>query len=121
VSEQVDKQGERRYLCKFQGLPYSENTWELVRDVVDHGGEDQIDAYLLREQRLGLQAQSAEMARRMFLSRHRALTQQPDYLKGGLLRDYQMESLNWMIYSWLNNTNIILADEMGLGKTVQVR
>ena len=31
-----------------------------------------------------------------------------------------MQSLNWMIYSWLNNTNIILADEMGLGKTVQV-
>jgi chromodomain-helicase-DNA-binding protein 1 len=121
VAERVDKQGERRYLCKFQGLPYSENTWELERDVVEHGGKEQIDEYLLREQRLGLPPQSAEMARRMFLSRHRALTEQPEYLKGGLLRDYQMESLNWMIYSWLNNTNIILADEMGLGKTVQVR
>ena len=38
---------------------------------------------------------------------------------GGTLRDYQMESLNWMIYSWSENRNIILADEMGLGKTVQ--
>ena len=121
VAERVDKSGERRYLCKFAGLPYGENTWEAVRDVVDHGGKGQIDAYLEREQRIMLQPQSVEMARRMFMSRHRALTQQPDFLRGGELRDYQMESLNWMVYSWLHNTNIILADEMGLGKTVQAR
>lgn len=35
---------------------------------------------------------------------------------GGTLRDYQLEGLNWLIYSWMNNTNSILADEMGLGK-----
>jgi hypothetical protein len=35
---------------------------------------------------------------------------------GGALRDYQLEGLNWLIYSWMNNTNAILADEMGLGK-----
>jgi chromodomain-helicase-DNA-binding protein 1 len=46
---------------------------------------------------------------------------QLEYLKGGRLWDYHMESLDWMIHSWLNNTNIILADEMGLGKFVQVR
>ncbi len=39
---------------------------------------------------------------------------------GGQLRDYQLDSLNWMIYSWSEDRNIILADEMGLGKTVQV-
>ena len=67
-----------------------------------------------------LPPQSVDMARRMFLQRHRALQEQPAFLKGGTLRDYQLQSLNWMIYGWLNNTNIILADEMGLGKTVQV-
>jgi chromodomain-helicase-DNA-binding protein 1 len=40
-------------------------------------------------------------------------------LKGGELRDYQLEGLNWLVYSWCNNTNVILADEMGLGKTIQ--
>jgi chromodomain-helicase-DNA-binding protein 1 len=121
VAERTDPGGERRYLCKFQGLPYGENTWELVTDVVEHGGKDQIDEYLRREQRVMMQPQSVEMARRIFLQRHRALTEQPPFLHGGELRDYQMQSLNWMIYSWLQNTNIILADEMGLGKTIQVR
>lgn len=44
---------------------------------------------------------------------------QPEYLSGGTLRDYQLEGLNWLVYSWSKNINCILADEMGLGKTVQ--
>lgn len=35
---------------------------------------------------------------------------------GGQLRDYQLEGLNWLIYSWARGNNCILADEMGLGK-----
>ena len=38
---------------------------------------------------------------------------------GGTLRDYQLDGLNWMVYSWSRGCNGILADEMGLGKTVQ--
>jgi SNF2 family DNA or RNA helicase len=33
----------------------------------------------------------------------------------GTLRDYQLDGINWLIYSWVQNTNAILADEMGLG------
>ncbi len=45
----------------------------------------------------------------------------PDYLKatGGKLHDYQLEGVNWMRFSYAQDTNIILADEMGLGKTIQ--
>jgi SNF2 family DNA or RNA helicase len=49
----------------------------------------------------------------------RALLAQPEWLRAGQLRDYQLEGLNWLIYSWLQNHNCILADEMGLGKTIQ--
>lgn len=35
------------------------------------------------------------------------------------LKDFQIESLNWLISSWYENKNTILADEMGLGKTIQ--
>ena len=50
----------------------------------------------------------------------RALEQQPSWLLGGgKLRDYQLDGLNWLIYSWATNHNAILADEMGLGKTIQ--
>lgn len=120
MAERTDSKTEKKYLCKWQGLPYGENTWELIEDVIKHGGQSQVDEYLQREQRIMLPPQSVDMARRMFLQRHRALQEQPAFLKGGTLRDYQLQSLNWMIYGWLNNTNIILADEMGLGKTVQV-
>lgn len=37
-----------------------------------------------------------------------------------VLRDYQMDGLNWLIHSWSKENSVILADEMGLGKTIQV-
>lgn len=43
----------------------------------------------------------------------------PIYKGNKLLRDYQIESLNWMIEAWYHTRNMILADEMGLGKTIQ--
>ncbi|XP_013117315.2 chromatin-remodeling complex ATPase chain Iswi [Stomoxys calcitrans] len=43
----------------------------------------------------------------------------PDYIKNGIMRDYQLIGLNWMISLYENNINGILADEMGLGKTLQ--
>jgi chromodomain-helicase-DNA-binding protein 1 len=41
------------------------------------------------------------------------------WLKGGSLREYQVEGVNWLIHNWCNNIDGILADEMGLGKTIQ--
>ncbi|KAJ6430019.1 hypothetical protein OIU84_021434 [Salix udensis] len=47
------------------------------------------------------------------------VTEQPSILKGGRLRPYQLEGLQWMLSLFNNNLNGILADEMGLGKTIQ--
>lgn len=44
---------------------------------------------------------------------------QPIFKDQKMLRDYQLESLNWLIQAWYQRRNVILADEMGLGKTVQ--
>ncbi|XP_019557394.3 chromodomain-helicase-DNA-binding protein Mi-2 homolog [Aedes albopictus] len=46
---------------------------------------------------------------------------QPPYLDetGMRLHPYQLEGINWLRYSWANDTDTILADEMGLGKTIQ--
>ena len=42
-------------------------------------------------------------------------------LKNGVvLREYQIEGVNWLIFSWYQRRNCILADEMRLGKTLQV-
>ncbi|KAF9615301.1 hypothetical protein IFM89_022717 [Coptis chinensis] len=48
------------------------------------------------------------------------VTRQPSMLRCGILRDYQLVGLQWMLSLYNNKLNGILADEMGLGKTVQV-
>lgn len=34
------------------------------------------------------------------------------------MKNYQIDSLNWMLRAFQDNRNIVLADEMGLGKTI---
>lgn len=43
----------------------------------------------------------------------------PSYIKGGTMRDYQVQGLNWLVSLHENGISGILADEMGLGKTLQ--
>lgn len=47
------------------------------------------------------------------------LESQPENLKNGLLKEYQLEALNWLLKLHYMGVNGILADEMGLGKTIQ--
>lgn len=72
-----------------------------------------------REERINMESVRGLEAQRRNAETQRALLQQPDFLRAGTLRDYQLEGLNWLIYSWMQNNNCILADEMGLGKTIQ--
>lgn len=109
-----------QYLVKWSGLPYADVTWESAKDLIDAGAQDKIDEYRKREQKALQPRQSVDMARKTFLSSgHRALSEQPGYLRCGTLRDYQLSGLNWMVYNWSRGVNGILADEMGLGKTIQ--
>jgi len=47
------------------------------------------------------------------------VTGDPKTLKGGQLKSYQLQGLQWLVSLYNNNLNGILADEMGLGKTIQ--
>lgn len=49
-----------------------------------------------------------------------SLFRQPSSLKGGTLKPYQLEGLQWLLSLWENGLSGILADEMGLGKTIQI-
>ncbi|KAJ2685869.1 putative ATPase [Coemansia spiralis] len=44
---------------------------------------------------------------------------QPRLITGGIMRDYQLEGMEWLASLYENGLNGILADEMGLGKTLQ--
>ncbi len=45
---------------------------------------------------------------------------QPKLLVGAVMRNYQLDGLDWLVTLYKNAVNGILADEMGLGKTIQV-
>lgn len=44
---------------------------------------------------------------------------QPKLITGGVMKDYQLQGLDWLVSLYENGLNGILADEMGLGKTLQ--
>ncbi|KAI0784033.1 SNF2 family N-terminal domain-containing protein [Abortiporus biennis] len=47
------------------------------------------------------------------------LEAQPDLIAGGVMKDYQLHGLSFLVWMYRNGINCILADEMGLGKTLQ--
>uniref|UniRef100_A0A0Q3VR02 Protein CHROMATIN REMODELING 5 n=1 Tax=Setaria italica TaxID=4555 RepID=A0A0Q3VR02_SETIT len=103
------------YLVKWQGLPYAESTWEKDTDI--EFAQDAIDEYKAREAATAILGKTVDFQRKK--TSLRRLDDQPEWLKGGKLRDYQLEGLNFLVNGWRNDTNVILADEMGLGKTIQ--
>ncbi|KAL2485488.1 Protein CHROMATIN REMODELING 5 [Abeliophyllum distichum] len=123
------------YLVKWQGLSYAEATCEIIlhqelkgqlwlcycreRDIDIAFALDAIDEYKVREAAMMVQGKSVDFQRKKSKGSLRKLDEQPEWLKGGNLRDYQLEGLNFLVNSWKNDTNVILADEMGLGKTIQ--
>ncbi|KAM0867789.1 hypothetical protein ACQ4PT_041745 [Festuca glaucescens] len=99
----------------------------LVIAVIDSGEKDTdiefaqeaIDEYKAREAATAILGKAVDFQRKKSKASLRRLDDQPEWLKGGKLRDYQLEGLNFLVNGWRNDTNVILADEMGLGKTIQ--
>ena len=58
-------------------------------------------------------------ASRPSLTQFKKVTASTVYKNNNVLRSYQIEGINWMLWNWVNHRNSMLADEMGLGKTVQ--
>lgn len=113
-----DRDGEQgtEYYVKWKGLFYEQATWEssaLVSDIA----QNEIDRYInrRREDFKSNAAESSLSSRSSF----QPVREQPSYIQGGTLRDFQMTGLNFLAYNWVKAKNVVLADEMGLGKTVQ--
>lgn len=68
--------------------------------------EQEEDAELLKDEKRGGQAETI-------------FRESPGFIKGGVMRDYQVAGLNWLVSLHENGISGILADEMGLGKTLQ--
>ena len=99
-----------------KGLFYDSCTWESA-ELISRIAQTEIDRYLDRSSSLPVsnKAESNPNTRRPYTT----LKEQPEYIKYGKLRDFQIFGLNFLGYNWSKNSNVVLADEMGLGKTVQ--
>ncbi|XP_039614859.1 chromodomain-helicase-DNA-binding protein 1 isoform X1 [Polypterus senegalus] len=117
-SNQKSAAGYPDYLCKWQGLPYSECSWEDGA-LISRKFQKFIDDYMSRNQSKTIPSRDCKVLKQR--PRFVPMKKQPSYIGGdGLeLRDYQLDSLNWMAHSWCKGNSCILADEMGLGKTIQ--
>ncbi|KAF2463167.1 uncharacterized protein BDR25DRAFT_397288 [Lindgomyces ingoldianus] len=107
---------ETEYMVKWKGLTYDNCTWELA-SLVSELSQSEIDRFLDRSSRLPWSdsKESSLATRKKFVP----LKEQPDYIKHGQLRSFQLHGINFLGHNWVRGTNVILADEMGLGKTVQ--
>uniref|UniRef100_A0A8C0UHR2 Chromodomain helicase DNA binding protein 1 n=1 Tax=Cyanistes caeruleus TaxID=156563 RepID=A0A8C0UHR2_CYACU len=107
------------YYCKWQGLPYSECSWEDGA-LIAKKFQARIDEYFSRNQSRTTPFKDCKVLKQR--PRFVALKKQPSYIGGPEnleLRDYQLNGLNWLAHSWCRGNSCILADEMGLGKTIQ--
>ena len=98
--------------------PYADCTWESCRTLVTE--QSAIRRYWANETPpTAAEARMAQTRARPPKSAFKKIVQSPSYKAGHGLRPYQLEGLNWLLFSWYNRRSVLLADEMGLGKTVQ--
>jgi chromodomain-helicase-DNA-binding protein 1 len=97
-------------------LTYDLCTWE-TDTLVSELAQNEIDRYLDRSTNRPVSdpKESNPNTRRPW----EKIQAQPDYIKFGQLRSFQLQGLNFLAHKWCKSQNVILADEMGLGKTVQ--
>ncbi|CCJ30336.1 unnamed protein product [Pneumocystis jirovecii] len=113
-----------RALCKWKGLEYNDVTWEKApqhnssrwnafKNAYIEFVESQYIHSLNRNIRLSRVMKSVPFS-------DLEIKNQPKYIQGGKLMEYQKEGLNWLYYMCQKGKSVILADEMGLGKTIQI-
>ena len=102
----------KHYLVKWRSLPYEDCTWELEKDV---------DPIKIADFKRWREPPDDDFYERQRPKKHlwKKWEESPEYKNGNKLRPYQLEGVNWLLFSWYNWRNCLLADEMGLGKTIQ--
>ncbi|KAI1315973.1 hypothetical protein EDD11_010555 [Mortierella claussenii] len=112
---------------KWRGLDYDQATWDEPDepDSEHYGAFKQSFKNWVAAQKIEIPARakkgrSGPQPRPAIQAPFEELKEQPGYVSGGTLKDYQMDGLNWLRYNHWKNVNSILADEMGLGKTIQM-
>ena len=94
---------------------------EADKDILHNDGQSSaymkdLEWFLNRSQ--GFSSAVMDQLKQALEARKVGVSAQPKLVKGGKMRDYQLEGLTWLTCLYQIGLNGILADEMGLGKTV---
>lgn len=120
IAQTVKPDGGIDYFCKWENLPYMDATWEDASLVAKKWSE-QVQHFNDRENSKLTPSKHCKVLK--YRPKFHHLKSQPEFLgdedRGLMLRDYQMDGLNWLVLTWCKENSVILADEMGLGKTIQ--
>ncbi|KAI1105334.1 SWI/SNF family of DNA-dependent ATPase [Jackrogersella minutella] len=100
IMQEIDAQNEQSEKSKKKGVRQGGAETGRARRT-----EAEEDEELIRDERAGGSAETV-------------FRESPPFIQG-LMRDYQIAGLNWLISLHENGISGILADEMGLGKTLQ--
>ena len=137
INYKKTNRGNEWYLVKWRDLGYELSTWEMEGGDIAARIRDwkkQCDSYWAHKKNLtegdeggkkksgkGKSKAAVKVPEVELTDPKKRFEKQPDYIAatGGQLHPYQLEGLNWLRFSWAQDTDVILADEMGLGKTVQ--
>ncbi|XP_044766089.1 chromodomain-helicase-DNA-binding protein 1 [Coccinella septempunctata] len=120
IAKAEKPEGGLDYYIKWESLPYADATWEDAA-LIQQKWPKKIEEFEDREQSKRTPTRHCKVLRHR--PKFHEVKSQPEYMMGTeknlVLRDYQMDGLNWMIHAWSKENSVILADEMGLGKTIQ--
>lgn len=106
-----------QYLVKWCGLNYSNCTWEFLEVLSSDDDKESLKKYDDRKSRE--QEKINKCKEEAETNPEISIVNVPKFCNGRTLRDYQLESLKWLVQNWYGGKNCILGDEMGLGKTAQ--
>eukprot|EP00792_Barthelona_sp_PAP020_P003582 TRINITY_DN1569_c0_g1_i1.p1 TRINITY_DN1569_c0_g1~~TRINITY_DN1569_c0_g1_i1.p1 ORF type:complete len:1720 (-),score=404.86 TRINITY_DN1569_c0_g1_i1:52-5211(-) len=115
-----ERDGKEEVLVLWKELNYDECTWEAI-DCQAEGFESELRAYndRKREKKSGKLSMSMDEKQDHLQKWNRGFETQPWFIRDNVLRDYQLQGINFLTTTWLRDLSVILADEMGLGKTIQ--
>jgi len=133
----------RQFLIKWEGLNYSDSSWEFERDLIladidykpflktyyerNHKPTktewkqlDQQADRALREsyQLFGDNSTTDPVTKQRQVENYKQGLADHVFANGGQLRDYQAEGVAWFLANYVNRRSCILADEMGLVRVV---
>ena len=116
---------------KWRGLGYGECTWEIWSEVANEelliaqcrAKEVEVDSIALERANKNEKCQrskdSLSVNDRLNLLSGKSLDREDIPVRDVVLRDYQLQGINWLLFQWTQGRSCLLADEMGLGMSCQ--